>query len=29
MTLDLFFRNMERFLDGQPLMNPIQPDIGY
>jgi phosphoglycerate dehydrogenase-like enzyme len=29
MTLDLFFRNMERFLDGRPLMNPIQPDIGY
>lgn len=29
MTLDLFFRNMERYLANQPLLNLIQPDVGY
>lgn len=29
MTLGLFFRNMELFLAGKPLLNPIQPELGY
>lgn len=29
MTLDLFFRNMALFLDGKPVMNPIDPALGY
>ncbi|MEM8644784.1 MAG: NAD(P)-dependent oxidoreductase, partial [Pseudomonadota bacterium] len=29
LTLDLFFRNMERFLDGEELLNPVRPDLGY
>jgi phosphoglycerate dehydrogenase-like enzyme len=29
MTLDLFLRNMERYLGGQTLLNPIRPEIGY
>lgn len=29
LTLDLFFRNMELFLAGKPLLNPIRPDLGY
>lgn len=29
MTLDLFFRNMKLFLDGKPVMNPIDPALGY
>ncbi|NNF77141.1 MAG: D-2-hydroxyacid dehydrogenase [Rhizobiales bacterium] len=29
MTLDLFFRNMERFLAGEDLLNPVRPDLGY
>lgn len=29
MTLDLFFRNMERFIAGQPLLNPVRPALGY
>ncbi|MEQ9487409.1 MAG: D-2-hydroxyacid dehydrogenase [Alphaproteobacteria bacterium] len=29
MTLDLFFRNMTLFLDGKPVMNPIDPALGY
>lgn len=29
MTLDLFLRNMERYIAGQPLLNPIQPELGY
>lgn len=29
MTLGLFFRNMRLFLDGKPLLNPIQPQLGY
>jgi len=29
LTLGLFFRNMELFLAGKPLLNPIQPDLGY
>ncbi len=29
LTLDLFFRNMERFLASQELLNPVRPDLGY
>lgn len=29
MTLDLFFRNLALFLDGKPVMNPIDPALGY
>lgn len=29
MTLDLFLRNMQRFLAGKSLLNPIQPEYGY
>jgi len=29
MTLGLFFQNMELFLTGEPLLNPIQPELGY
>ena len=28
-TLDLFFRNMQLFLAGKPLLNPIQKSLGY
>jgi phosphoglycerate dehydrogenase-like enzyme len=29
MTLGLFFQNMELFLAGKPLLNPIDPKLGY
>lgn len=29
LTLGLFFRNMELFLAGKPLLNPIDPALGY
>ena len=29
MTLDLFFRNLTRFRAGQPLINPVDPALGY
>lgn len=29
MTLDLFFRNMQRFVAGEPLLNPVRPELGY
>ncbi len=29
MTLHLFFQNMALYLDGKPLLNPIQPALGY
>lgn len=29
MTLGLFFQNMELFLAGKPLLNPIDPQLGY
>lgn len=29
MTLDLFFQNMALYLADEPLLNPIQPDLGY
>jgi phosphoglycerate dehydrogenase-like enzyme len=29
LTLGLFFRNMELFLKGEPLLNPIDPKLGY
>ena len=29
MTLGLFFRNLRLFRDGEPLLNPIQPELGY
>lgn len=29
MTLDLFLRNMQLYLAGKPLLNPVQPERGY
>lgn len=29
MTLGLFFRNMELFLAGKSLLNPVDPELGY
>ena len=29
LTLDLFFRNLERFLAGTELLNPVNPQLGY
>lgn len=29
LTLDLFFRNLELFLAGKPLLNPVDPHLGY
>jgi phosphoglycerate dehydrogenase-like enzyme len=29
LTLDLFFRNLERYLAGSDLLNPVNPDLGY
>lgn len=29
LTLDLFFRNLERFLDGKDLLNIVDRDLGY
>lgn len=29
LTLELVFRNMERFLAGQPLLNIVRPELGY
>ena len=29
LTLDLFFRNLERFAAGEPLLNPVNPELGY
>ena len=29
MTLGLFFRNLRLFLAGEPLLNPVRPDLGY
>ena len=29
MTLDLFFRNLQHYLAGEPLLNPVQPERGY
>ena len=29
MTLGLFFRNMELYLAGKELLNPVQPERGY
>ena len=29
LTLDLFFRNMERYVAGEPLLNPVNPELGY
>ena len=28
-TLDLFFRNMQAWLDGKPLLNPVNTSLGY
>ena len=28
-TLDLFFRNMQCYLAGKPLLNPVKTDLGY
>ncbi len=29
MTLGLFFRNLRLFLAGEPLLNPVRPELGY
>jgi len=29
MTLGLFFRNLELYLAGKPLLNPVRPELGY
>jgi phosphoglycerate dehydrogenase-like enzyme len=29
LTLDLFFRNLELFVAGKPLLNPVDPQLGY
>lgn len=29
MTLNLFFRNMDLFLKGEGLLNPVRPELGY
>ncbi len=29
MTLGLFFRNLQLFLAGEPLQNPVRPELGY
>ena len=29
MTLDLVFANLERYLDGKPLNNIVDPALGY
>ena len=29
MTLDLFFKNLQRFKNNQPLLNPVNPELGY
>ena len=29
MTLDLFFQNLQHYLAGEPLLNPVQPERGY
>ena len=29
MTLRLFFRNLQLFLEGRPLRNPVRPELGY
>ncbi len=29
MTLNLFFQNMELFMQNKPLLNPIRPSLGY
>ena len=29
MTLGLFFQNMQLFLSGKPLLNPVRPELGY
>ncbi len=29
LVLDLFFENMERYLEGRPLLNRVRPEFGY
>ena len=29
LTLELVFRNLERLLEGRPLVNVVRPDLGY
>ncbi|MEM7074213.1 MAG: D-2-hydroxyacid dehydrogenase [Pseudomonadota bacterium] len=29
MTLGLFFRNLQLFIEDKPLLNPVRPDLGY
>jgi phosphoglycerate dehydrogenase-like enzyme len=28
-TLDLFFKNMQRYIQGDDLMNVVRPELGY
>lgn len=29
LTIDLFLRNLRRYLDGEPLLNVVRPNLGY
>ena len=29
LTLGLFFRNMQRYLSSDGLLNPVRPELGY
>ena len=29
LTLDLFLKNLQRFMNQQPLLNPVEPELGY
>ena len=29
MTLDLIFQNLDRYLNGQELINLVRPELGY
>lgn len=29
LTIDLFLRNLRRYLEGEPLLNVVRPDLGY
>ena len=29
LTLELVFRNLERLLEGRPLVNVVRPELGY
>jgi phosphoglycerate dehydrogenase-like enzyme len=29
LTVDLFLRNLRRYLQGEPMLNVVHPDLGY